>query len=92
MVDILNLEMGSSIYYEIRFPSFLKGDIRMNREEKFEKMLQAVLDEYNVTVEKMEKLKKENKTKTVSYRQLMASKLTLQNIISRYEIYGLIEK
>lgn len=63
MVDILNLEMGSSIYYEIRFPSFLKGDIRMNREEKFEKMLQAVLDEYNVTVEKMEKLKKKIKQK-----------------------------
>lgn len=64
----------------------------MSREEKFEKMLQAVLDEYDVTVDKMEKLKKENKTKTATYKQLMASKLTLQNIISRYEIYGLIEK
>lgn len=64
----------------------------MSREEKFEKMLQAVLNEYDVTVDKMEKLRKENKTKTVTYKQLMASKLTLQNIISRYEIYGLIEK
>lgn len=62
------------------------------REEKFEKMLQATLEEYNVTVNKMEKLKAENKTKTATYKQLMATKLTLQSIISRYEIYGLIEK
>ena len=62
------------------------------REEKFEKMLQSTLDEYSITVNKMEKLKAENKAKTVTYKQLMATKLTLQNIISRYEIYGLIEK
>ena len=62
------------------------------REEKFEKMLQSTLDEYSITVNKMEKLKAENKTKTVTYKQLMATKLTLQNIISRYEIYGLLEK
>ena len=62
------------------------------REEKFEKMLQSTLDEYSITVNKMEKLKAENKTKTVTCKQLMATKLTLQNIISRYEIYGLLEK
>ena len=62
------------------------------REEKFERMLQATLDVYDDVVMKMEKLKAENKMKTVTYKQLMASKLTLQNIISRYEIYGLIEK
>lgn len=62
------------------------------REERFEKMLQATLDEYDDVVRKMEKLKAENKIKTVTYKQLMASKLTLQNILSRYEIYGLIEK
>ena len=62
------------------------------REEKFEKMLQATLDEYRITVDKMERLKSENKVKTVTYQQLMATKMTLQNLISRYEIYGLIEK
>ena len=62
------------------------------REEKFEKMLQATLDEYRITVDKMERLKSENKVKTVTYKQLMATKMTLQNLISRYEIYGLIEK
>ena len=62
------------------------------REEKFEKMLQATLDEYRITVDKMERLKSENKVKTVTYQQLMATKMTLQNLISRYEIYGLLEK
>ena len=62
------------------------------REEKFEKMLQATLDEYRIAVDKMERLKSENKVKTVTYQQLMATKMTLQNLISRYEIYGLIEK
>ena len=61
------------------------------REEKFEKMLQAIQTEYNDTVSKMEKLKMEGKTKTVTYKQLMGTKVTLQNMLSRYEIYGLLE-
>lgn len=62
------------------------------REEKFERMLQGVQEEYDVTIRKLEKLKTEGKTKTVTYRQLMSTKLTLQNILSRYEIYGLLDK
>ena len=62
------------------------------REEQFEKMLSSVLIEYEDVLGKMEKLKAENKAKTVTYKQLMATKLTLQNIISRYEIYGLLDK
>ena len=62
------------------------------REEQFEKMLSSVLIEYEDVLGKMEKLKAENKVKTVTYKQLMATKLTLQNIISRYEIYGLLDK
>ena len=61
------------------------------REEKFEKMLQDVQKEYELTLSKMEKLKSEGKTKTVTYKQLMSTKLTLQNILSRYEIYGLLD-
>ena len=62
------------------------------REEQFEKMLSSVLSEYEDVLGKMEKLKAENKVKTVTYKQLMATKLTLQNMISRYEIYGLLDK
>ena len=50
------------------------------------------MSEYEDVLGKMEKLKAENKVKTVTYKQLMATKLTLQNIISRYEIYGLLDK
>ena len=62
------------------------------REEKFEKMLQAIQKEYNDTVSKMEKLRVEGKTKTVTYKQLMGTKVALQNMLSRYEIYGLLEQ
>lgn len=61
------------------------------REEKFERMLQAVQEEYVDTVRKMEKLKAENKSKTVTFKQLLSTKLTLQNILSRYRVFGLIE-
>lgn len=53
------------------------------REEKFEKMLQAIQKEYDDTVSKMEKMKVEGKSKTVTYKQLMSTKLMLQNMLSR---------
>lgn len=62
------------------------------REEKFEKMMQSVIDSYNIAVEKMDILKREGKTNTVTYKQLMAEKLKNQNIISLYKIYGLIDE
>ena len=61
------------------------------REEKFEKMLRAVQSEYDATVQKLEKLKSEGKTKTATYRQLLGDKLTLQNILSWYRAYGLLD-
>ena len=61
------------------------------REEKFEKMLRAVQQEYESTVSKLDKLKAEGKNKTATYKQLLGDKLTLQNILSMYKIYGLIE-
>lgn len=67
----------------------------MSKEERleaFEKMLQNVNDRYSDVISKMEKLKVEGKIKSVTYKQLMAEKLSLQKIISMYEIYGLIER
>ena len=67
----------------------------MNREERlaaFENMLKNVKDRYADTTEKMEKLKAEGKLKSVTYNQLMAEELTLQKMLSMYEIYGIIEK
>lgn len=60
------------------------------REEKFEKMLRAIQEEYGTLSEKMEALKAEGKTKSATYRQLMSRRLTLQNILSMYKAYGLL--
>lgn len=62
------------------------------REEKFEKMLQAIQKEYKDTVSKMEQLRAAGKIKTATYKQLMGTKIMLQNMLSRYEIYGLLER
>lgn len=61
------------------------------RQEQFEKMLQAVQEQYAATVDRMEVLKGQDKTKTATYRQLLGDKLTLQNILSLYKIYGLLD-
>ena len=62
-----------------------------DREEKFEKMLDFVMKKYADTVEKMDKLKAEDKTKTATFRQLMSDKMTYQNIISLYKLFELIQ-
>lgn len=62
------------------------------RLEAFEKMLSAVQAEYTDILSKMEKMKGAGKVKTVTYQQLMSRKLTYQNMLSLYEIYGLTEK
>lgn len=61
------------------------------RLKAFEDMLKAILSQYDSTVEKMAKLKADGKEKTVTYRQLFASKLQLQAILSYYRAYELIE-
>ena len=62
------------------------------RLEGFEKMLKAVQENYENTDVKMKELKAEGKEKSATYRQLMGNKLQYQNIISLYQIYGLLEE
>ncbi|MDE6750705.1 MAG: hypothetical protein K2K21_16830 [Lachnospiraceae bacterium] len=71
---------------------FSGGKLCLDVKKNLKKMLQAIQKEYNDTVSKMEKLRLEDKTKTVTYKQLMGTKIVLQNMISRYEIYGLLKK
>lgn len=61
------------------------------RLEAFEKMLAAVQSEYGDILTKMEKMKADGKVKTVTYQQMMSRKLTYQNMLSLYGIYGLIQ-
>lgn len=62
------------------------------RLEAFEKMLAAVQNEYGDILAKMEKMKTDGKVKTVTYQQLMARKMMYQNMLSLYEIYGLVDE
>lgn len=62
------------------------------RLEAFEKMLKAVQENYENTDVKMKELKAEGKEKSATYRQLMGNKLQYQNMISLYQIYGLLEE
>ena len=62
-----------------------------NRLEAFEKMLEAVQQNYESVDAKMKQLKAEGKEKTATYRQLMGNKMQYQNMLSLYEIYELLE-
>lgn len=64
----------------------------MNRIDKFEKMLSDIQAKYENVLEKMKKMKAEGKNKTVTYRQLMAEKMTLKNILITYKTYGIIDE
>ena len=50
------------------------------REEKFEKMLAFVQQRYADTLQRMEQLKAEDKTKSATFRQLMGDKLMYQTV------------
>ena len=62
------------------------------RLEAFEIMLKAVQENYENTDVKMKELKAEGKEKSATYRQLMGNKLQYQNMISLYQIYGLLKE
>ena len=62
------------------------------RLQQFEKMLAAVQKEYENIVRQMEDLKEKGKIRSVTYQQLLARKMTYQNMLFMYELYDLIEK
>ncbi len=66
----------------------------MDKEERleaFERMYQNVKERYVDTISKIEKLKANGKIKSVTYNQLLAEKLSLQKMLSMYELYGIKE-
>lgn len=62
------------------------------RQEQFEKMLAEVRQSYADTAARMEQLREEGKTKTVTYRELMGRKLFYQEMLALYRRYGLTER
>ena len=63
---------------------------RDKRLEAFENMLSSVQQQYEDIEVKMAELKMEGKEKTTSYRQLMANKLRLGDMLAMYKLYNLL--
>lgn len=61
------------------------------RLEGFERVLQAVKEDQKQTIEKLTKLSQAGKTNTATFKQLFAKKLTNENTLSLFKIYGDIE-
>ena len=55
----------------------------------YEAMRENVIERFNTASDKMVKLKAEGKEKSVTYKQLMAEKMTMQKIMSMYDIFGI---
>ena len=58
----------------------------------YDRMYADLLKERDKVLADMEKLRSAGKNKGVTYQQLLAQKLTVQNLIGRFEIYGIKEK
>ena len=58
----------------------------------YDRMYANLLKERDKVLADMEKLRASGKNKGVTYQQLLAQKLTVQNLIGRFEIYGIKEQ
>ena len=54
-------------------------------------MYADLLKERDKVLSDMEKLRAAGKNRGATYQQLLAQKLTVQNLIGRFEIYGIKE-
>ena len=67
-----------------------RAEAPAQRLEAFEAMLAAVQAQYADTAARMEQLKAAGRVKSATYRQLFAKKLSLQDVLTLYEVYGLL--
>ena len=61
----------------------------LERLAAYDRMYADLLKERDKVLSDMEKLRAAGKNKGATYQQLLAQKLTLQNLIGRFEIYGI---
>ena len=64
----------------------------LERLAAYDRMYADLLKERDKVLADMEKLRAAGKNKGVTYQQLLAQKLTVQNLVGRFEIYGIKEK
>ena len=63
----------------------------LERLAAYDRMYADLLKERDKVLSDMEKLRAAGKNKGATYQQLLAQKLTVQNLIGRFEIYGIKE-
>lgn len=63
----------------------------MERVEQFEQMLADVRANYDTVTAKLDKLKAEGRTKTVTYRELLGNRMMLRHMLDLYKAYGLMD-
>ena len=63
----------------------------LERLAAYDRMYGDLLKERDKVLSDMEKLRAAGKNKGATYQQLLAQKLTVQNLIGRFEIYGIKE-
>ena len=63
----------------------------LERLAAYDRMYADLLREREQVLTNMERLRAAGKNRGVTYQQLLAQKLTVQNLIGRFEIYGIRE-
>ena len=63
----------------------------LERLAAYYRMYADLLKERDKVLSDMDKLRAAGKNRGVTYQQLLAQKLTVQNLIGRFEIYGIKE-
>jgi len=64
----------------------------LERLAAYDRMYGDLLKERDKVAADMDRLRTAGGNRGATYQQLMAQKLTLQNLIGRFEIYGIKEK
>ena len=67
----------------------MSGMEKLERLAAYDRMYGDQLREYAGVLAKLEELRSAGKQRGATYQQLLAQKLTLQNLIGRFEIYGI---
>ncbi|MBU5628028.1 hypothetical protein KQI82_14035 [Oscillibacter sp. MSJ-2] len=61
----------------------------LERLERYDRMYRDLLKERDGILRQIEELKAAGRVKSVTYQQLLANKLTVQNLIGRFQVYGI---
>lgn len=61
----------------------------MERLEQFENMLEYVKKQHEETVAQLDELRRENRQKTATFRQLTARKMKYEDMLALYDLFGL---